>query len=234
MAWSHWFRRDERKTAGKLQVPGPAGKSPALPLPDEILLEAEELASAYNDNSGHLLANTPRSVSRGARVAVRVSGPGRVVGPLSGVAVSAAPQRSGFRVEIELGEDQRRAVGRILLFLKTGENAPRARPPRYPLALPVFVRSRDGSTYMTTFSVSRGGCGLTWIGEPPRVGSALDLRLGSGQGAVAYRAMVCWVAEHKRGRRVGLRFVAGQEAALVALLKAALTAASDSRSPPAP
>jgi hypothetical protein len=197
------------------------------------VLDAEQLASAWRSDSGRLVTTTTKPIARGRRVTVAVSGPGSVMAPLTGVAASIRSEGSASTIEIDLDGDQRGAVGRLLGFLRTGKDAPRARAPRYPLALPVFVTSGAGSTYMNTFSVSRGGCGLAWNGAPPRVGSMLDLRLGSGAGSAAFRAMVCWVREQNHGRRVGIRFVAGQDAALVALLKAALAAANGPRSSPA-
>ncbi len=59
--------------------------------------------------------------------------------------------------------------------------AMRTRAPRYRLALPAFVQTATSTTYMNTFSVSRGGCGLSWSGQVPRIGSVLYVRLGGGQ-----------------------------------------------------
>jgi hypothetical protein len=141
--------------------------------------------------------------------------------PIAGV-VQAVLSNSGLAtLEISVDEDQRAAVQRLLGFLQSGKDAPRARPPRYRAALPVFVSSREGSTYMNTFSVSRGGCGVTWIGTRPKVGSMLELRFGSGKATASFRAMVCWARDHKSGQRVGLRFVAGEEGPWISLLKAA-------------
>lgn len=95
--------------------------------------------------------------------------------------------------------------------------ARRARAPRFRLVLPAFVQSATATTYMNTFSVSRGGCGLTWSGQRPRLGSVLYVRLGGGRGAASLRAMVCWARDLAGSQRVGVRFVGGEEAKLAAL-----------------
>jgi hypothetical protein len=224
MTWSRWFRRGGQVAARKPQAPPQASRSPPPLVTEDVWLEAEQLAAVWSSESGRLVASVPRPIAKGSPVAVRVSGPGSVMGPLSGVVVSAAPLASGCRLEIDLQADQRGAVGRILGYLRTGKDAPRARAARHPLALPVFVETGGNSTYMNTFSVSRGGCGLVWLGEPPRIGDALNLRLGSGQSSAAFRAMVCWVRESGRERRVGIRFVSGQDGPLAALMDAKLAA----------
>lgn len=94
----------------------------------------------------------------------------------------------------------------------------RTRAPRYRLALPAFVQTAASTTYMNTFSVSRGGCGLSWSGQVPRIGSGLNVRLGGGQTAASLRAMVCWARQVKGAQRVGVRFVGGEEAKLAVML----------------
>ena len=97
-------------------------------------------------------------------------------------------------------------------------DATRKRPPRYRLSLPAVVTLPSGSTFMTTFSVSRGGCGLAWIGPAPRLGDTYFVRLGAGRGAATLRAMVCWTRSSGRHLRVGVRFVGGQDSELQALI----------------
>jgi hypothetical protein len=76
----------------------------------------------------------------------------------------------------------------------------------------------SGNTFMNTFSVSRGGCGLAWIGSAPGLGDTYFVRLGAGRGAASLRAMVCWTQASGRQLRVGVRFVSGQDSELQALL----------------
>ncbi len=125
---------------------------------------------------------------------------------------------SGFEVAVEPDEEGRALVARILGWLKGGGERPRARALRHRVAIPATVSSRTGNTYMTTFSLSRGGCGLAWSGPIPRLGDVLWVRLGSASGGVAMRGMVCWTKEQGAGRRVGIRFVGGQDSELAALL----------------
>jgi hypothetical protein len=96
--------------------------------------------------------------------------------------------------------------------------ARRARAPRYRLVLPAFVQTATSTTYMNTFSVSRGGCGLTWSGQVPRLGSVIYVRLGGGRAAASMRAMACWARQVSGVQRVGVRFVGGEEAKLATLL----------------
>lgn len=223
MVWPKWLRTGEKAAAARRGV-GPRAKAKTVASPAvELELQAHQLPAAWRSEGDLLEVTAPKRVAPGARVAVRVSGPGTVMAPLAGAVVSTEPLGVNSRAVVRLDEDQRGAVDRILGFLRSGRDAPRPRAPRYALTLPAFVISHDGNAYMTTFSVSRGGCGLTWTGEPPKIGSALELRLGSGRGSATFRGMVCWVRDFKRGRRVGVRFIAGQDAALVTLMKEAST-----------
>jgi hypothetical protein len=103
--------------------------------------------------------------------------------------------------------------------------ARRPRAPRYRLVLPAFVQTATSTTYMNTFSVSRGGCGLSWSGQRPRLGSVLYVRLGGGRAAASLRAMVCWARDVSGASRVGVRFVGGEEAKLAVLLAQAAAGA---------
>ncbi len=81
---------------------------------------------------------------------------------------------------------------------------PRAR--RLRVALPALVLWPSGAAEMTVHSLSEGGCGLAWLGLPPRLGAPLGVQLGDGPAAVALRARVCWVRDDGRGLRVGAQF----------------------------
>ena len=94
----------------------------------------------------------------------------------------------------------------------------RPRPPRYRLKLPAVVQSATSATFMNTFSVSLGGCGLSWIGARPRLGNVIYVRLGGGRSAANLRGMVCWVRDASGGVRVGIRFVGGEESKFAAIL----------------
>jgi hypothetical protein len=218
MAWLKWFGKG--KKASRKALPPRPNSQRARPVerPEEIPVEAEQLPLAWRAASGHLVVTVKRPIRTGRRAAVKVSGPGSVMAPLAGAITDVQPLGSEFSVEIKVDESQRAALKRILKSLQTGVDLPRARASRYRLTLPAIVSSQRGSTYMTTFSLSRGGCGLAWSGAPPELESILQVRLGSGKTSAMLRAKVCWV-EGRAGRQtVGVRFVAGQEAALMALI----------------
>lgn len=218
MAWLKWFGKGKKAT--RKAPPPPASSRRARPAewPEEIPVDAEQLPLAWRAASGHLVVTVKRPIRAGRRAAVKVSGPGSVMAPLAGAITDVQPFGSDFSVEIKVDESQRAALKRILKSLQTGVDLPRARASRYRLTLPAIVSSPRGSTYMTTFSVSRGGCGLAWSGAPPELESALQVRLGSGKTSAMLRARVCWVDEHAGKQTVGVQFVAGQEAALMALI----------------
>jgi hypothetical protein len=218
MAWMKWFGKGEK---GSKKAPGPrpsSQRAPPLERPEEIPIEAEQLPLAWRAASGHLVVTVKKPTRTGRRAAVKVSGPGSVMAPLAGAITDVQALGSEFSVEIKVDDDQRAALKRILKSLQTGVDLPRARASRYRLKLPAVVSSQKGNTYMTTFSVSRGGCGLAWSGEPPPLDSALQVRLGSGKASALLRAKVCWVKEQAGKQMVGVRFVAGQEAALMAII----------------
>lgn len=220
MTWLKWFKRDG-VAVRKPPAPPAARRPTPRPAVAEVALEAALLDTSWHPESGRLVASAAGCVPRGARVAVQILGPGKVMSPLTGSVAAALPDGEGAALEIELDQDQRPAVDRLLAYLRTGRDAPRVRAPRYRVSLPAFVSSGGASVYMTAVSLSRGGCGLAWMGAPPRIGSVLLLRLGSGSGSASFRGMVCWVRALAGGLRVGVRFVSGQEGSLVALLKAA-------------
>jgi len=198
------------------RVPPPA---PAAPPPvKELQLEARTLANAWLPDEGRLVVTTLSPVGRGQRVLVNVSGLGGVTLGVTGLVTTVCANGGACLAEIEVDQERRPLVGRILEFLKG--NAPKlmARAPRYGLSLPTVVYSESGNTYMNTFSVSTGGCGLTWSGPPPRLGGGVHVRLGSGAGAASFRAVVRWTRPEPKSLRVGLRFLDGEEAKLAALL----------------
>jgi hypothetical protein len=151
-------------------------------------------------------------------VVVNLAGIGGVTLGVTGVVATVHASGGACLAEVAVDEEGRPLLGRVLEFLNG--NAPKltARAPRYRLSLPTVVYSESGSTYMNTFSVSHSGCGLTWCGPPPRPGSGVHVRLGSGAGAASFRAVVRWVRSGPKSLRVGVRFLAGEDAKLAALL----------------
>ncbi|HTP51357.1 MAG TPA: PilZ domain-containing protein [Anaeromyxobacteraceae bacterium] len=225
MAWWKWLGKGKKASRKALRPRPTPRQTPPSERAEEIPVEAEQLPLAWRAATGRLVVTVKKPVRMGKRAAVKVSGPGSVMAPLTGAITNLQALGSEFSVEIKVDEDQRAALKRMLKSLQTGVDQPRARASRYQLRLPAVVSWQKGNTYMTTFSVSRGGCGLAWSGEPPPVDSFLQVRLGSGKGSAMLRARVCWVTEHAGRRMVGVQFVAGQEAALMALITGSHTPA---------
>lgn len=223
MAWLRWSSKgDKAPRKAPPARPSPPRSSP-VERAEEISIEAEQLPLSWRAAGGHLVLTVKKPIRMGRRASIKVSGPGSVMAPLSGAVTDVQPVGNEFSVEIQVDEEQRAALKRILKSLLTGQDAPRARASRYRLTLPAVVSTQDHNTYMTTFSLSRGGCGLVWSGAPPPLGSALQVRLGSGKASVSLRARVCWVDEHAGRHKAGVQFAAGQEAALMALIDVANT-----------
>jgi hypothetical protein len=221
MAWLKRFGKGERASKKVLQPRPKSQRAPPLEWPEEIPIEAEQLPLAWRSASGHLVVVVKKPIRIGRLAAVKVSGPGSVMAPLTGTITDVQALGNEFSVEIKLDEDQRAALKRILKSFLTGEDLPKARASRYRLTLPAVVSSQERNTYMTALSVSRGGCGLAWSGAPPQLDSVLQVRLGSGKASATLRARVCWVKEQAGKQTVGVRFLAGQEAALMALITGA-------------
>ncbi len=219
MAWLRWSSKGD-KAAGKAPPARPSTPpAPPVERAEEISIEAEQLPLAWRAAGGHVVVTVKKPSHMGRRASIKVSGPGSVMAPLTGAVTDVQAVGSEFSVEIKLDEDQRAALKRILKSLLTGHDAPRARASRYRLTLPAVVSSQEHNTYMTTFSLSRGGCGLVWSGAPPPLGSALQVRLGSGKAAVLLRGRICWVDEDAGRHKAGIQFAAGQEGALMALIQ---------------
>ena len=196
--------------------PAAASQGPA----EEIAVDARSLRRPGPGGEERLLCSTSKLIDKGRRVVVVISGVGDATFHLSGTVADVARSASGLDVQVAVDEDRRGLLRRIFAFVQGGGEMPRARAPRYRISLPAVVLTPAGSTYMSTFSISRGGCGLVWSGSRPRLGSVLYVRLGGGASAPTVRGMVSWLRDERAGMRVGLRFVGGQEAQLASFLEA--------------
>jgi len=196
--------------------PAPASEGPA----EEIPVEASSLRPPETGGEGRLLCSTTKLIGTGRRVVLRVSGIGDATFHLPGTVADVVRNASSRDLQVLVDEDRRGLLKRILAHLHGGAEMPKARAPRYRLALPAVVLTPGGSTYMSTFSISRGGCGLVWSGPRPKLGNVLYVRLGGGTSAPTVRGMVSWLRDERAGVRVGLRFVGGQEAQLASFLEA--------------
>lgn len=198
-------------------VPEPRRTPTPAPI-EELAIGAHELPAAWRPADNRLIVTTRSPVVRGRRVVVRIEGVAGVTSPLTGRVAGARPSAGGCVAEIEIDSDRRPLLRRVVKFLRGEAAAPRVRAPRYRLSIPVVVCSALGRTYMNTFSLSQGGCGLVWSGDRPRLGGGLHLRLGGGSKSAAFRAAVCWVSDEQGGLRVGVRFLDGDTSGLATLL----------------
>jgi PilZ domain len=187
---------------------------PAHTLP----IDAQLVPSAYRPADRRLVIPTSVSLRRSQQVVVRITSANPAVDLSLTGTVTAIIEGAHALAHVDPGEDGAAVLARLLAAMR-GEAEPiKLREPRFRAALPVVVSSEAGNTFMTTTSVSRSGCGLAWSGPAPRLSGGLSLKVGTGRGAVAMRAMVCWVRESQRGMRVGVRFLGGDDGAWSALL----------------
>ena len=181
-------------------------------------MDARSLLAAWRAEESRLLVPAAAAATAGRRVSLEVIGVNDDPLSVSGVVSTARRTQAGWELAVDVDEEGRALVARVLRWLEGGGERPRARAPRLQVSLPVVVSGSSGATYMMAYSLSRGGCGLAWSGPAPRLGDALWVRLGSGARAVSMRGMVCWTRDGQGGRRVGLRFVGGQQPELSELL----------------
>jgi len=218
MELPRWFGSVGRsKAPSRSPVPrSPASREP----PQEIAIEAGALRSGASSD-GRLVWAPTAPVAVGRRVALKLTGVGKSTFRVTGTVAGTRPKGDTVGMEMEVDEDQRGLVRRILEHLAGRTDMPRVRPPRYRLIWPAVVLLPSGATYMNTVSVSEGGCGLGWRAPRPRIGSVYHVRLGPEQSSLCLRAMVCWIREAPTGMRVGLRFVGGETAKLAPALERA-------------
>jgi hypothetical protein len=194
---------------------GPAASSAV----EKVEVDARDLPWAWRSKEARLVVTSSSPMGRGRPVAVTVSGVAGLTDPAYGKVTGTEVSAGVCYAEVELDEDGRALVKRALEFQRGEGAGPKARAPRQRMVLPAVVNSSTGTAYMKTFSVSLGGCGLKWSGSPPRVGEGILVRLGSTARSAAFRAKVCWVRDRANGQRVGVRFLAGEETKLAAILR---------------
>lgn len=179
-------------------------------VPVDIPLRPDELIGAWRPDSRRLLLSTREPLRLQQRVAARISAVGLgVAATITGRVVSACRDGSHFRIELVPDDTRVRAMERLLAIARGEAVDYQTRVPRFLATMPAVVYGPGGPTYMTTFSVSEKGCGLTWSGSVPAVGVPVDVRFGAGNRAAAFRSVVCWTAQSGRTATVGVRFVAG-------------------------
>jgi hypothetical protein len=141
-----------------------------------------------------------------------------VAATITGRVASARRQGSLLRIELAPDETRVRAVERLLEVARGASVDYRARSPRLLATMPAVIYGIGGPTYMTTFSVSHHGCGLSWSGAVPALGAPMDVRLGAGRLVASFCGEVCWTARSGRAPTVGVRFLAGEKNAWATIL----------------
>ena len=182
----------------------------------DVPLRPDEFVAAWRPESRRLLLPMPVAPRLQQRLAARLTllGAG-VAATITGRVVSASRNGSGHRVEFAPDETRVAAVERLAAVARGAPVRYQPRAPRFLATMPVVVYGSAGPTFMNTFSVSENGLGVSWSGPVPVpvVGAPIDVRIGAGAKAAAFRSVVCWTAQVGRSASVGVRFVAGTKAA---------------------
>ncbi len=186
----------------------------------DVPLEPHELVAAWRPDARRLQLAMPAAPRLQQRLAARLTlrGPG-VAATITGRVVSASRHGSVHRIEFAPDDARVAAVERLVAVARGEPVRYEPRAPRFLATMPVVVYGAGGPTFMTTFSVSENGCGVAWSGPAPvpQVGAPIDVRLGAGNKAAAFRSVVCWTRSG-RSATVGVRFVAGAKVAWTMLL----------------
>ncbi|HEY6104525.1 MAG TPA: PilZ domain-containing protein [Anaeromyxobacteraceae bacterium] len=171
----------------------------------DVRLEPSEYLAAWKPDAKRLTVKTPSAPRLREKVAVRIQlTTPSVRATVVGTVVSLSRQDARHCVELTVEAESLDAV-RMLLAAAKGEPVTfRERPPRYLAKLPVLTSRGGTSIYLTSVSVSTGGCSLRWPGSMPTLGEAVNLRF-RGSRSVDMRGVVCW--RKPANKTVGLRFV---------------------------
>lgn len=182
-----------------------------VPVPAEVIpLDARALLGGWSPGSTRVVVRSAAPIGEGRRVALRLTGDAGVEAPVLGTVKVARPVGGAYAAEVEIDGDRQATLHRIRAYLDGLAPSLRARDPRFRVSLPAVVTAGAGHVYMSTFSLSRGGCGLVWSGMKPLPNAILDVKVGLSQAAGAqFRARVCWARQDGKAFKVGLRFLAG-------------------------
>ncbi len=194
----------------------PAPQTPIANL--DVALKPDELLASWRPDSRRLVLPSRDPYKLQQRVAARISIGPDVGATITGRVVSASRHGDRFRIELVPDDLRVRAVERLLAVARGEVVEYQNRAPRFLVTMPAVVYGPAGPTYMTTFSVSEKGCGLAWTGPVPSVGLPMEVRLGAGNRAAAFRGVVCWTSQSGRVPTVGVRFLAGHKNAWAMML----------------
>ena len=176
----------------------------------DLALRPYELLAAWRPETRTLVLVVRDAVQKRQRVQARLSVLGTgVSATITGRARGARTHPVGVEIELEPDDIRLRAMERLVEVAGGGRVAYQQRAPRLLASVPVVIQGPRGPTFMTTFSVSTNGCGLSWTGPLPDLGAPLDVRLGAGGQSASFCGEVCWTAPAGRAPTVGLRFAAG-------------------------
>jgi hypothetical protein len=185
----------------------------------EVPLRPEELIAAWRPDAARLVLPVAKPLRLQQRLAVRITLVGLdVAGTITGRVAATTTEGDVRRTELAPDEARVRAVEKLVAVARGEPVGYEPRAPRFLATIPAVVRGPGSATYMTTFSVSANGCGLAWTGAIPAVGTPLELRLGTGHGAVTFRGSVCWTSRTDHTATVGVRFAGGASHAWAAVV----------------
>lgn len=186
--------------------PPPGTGSVAL----DLAVRPYELLAAWRPANRTLLLVVRQPVQKRQRVQARIGLLGLgVAATITGRASAVRAHPVGFELELEPDDTRLRAIERLVEVAGGARVSYQQRAPRLLATVPAVVFGTGGPTYMSTFSVSTNGCGLSWSGPMPDLGSPLEIRLGAGSQTASFCGEVCWTAPAGRAPTVGLRFAAG-------------------------
>lgn len=190
----------------------------------DVALPPHELVAAWRPETRRLVLPIRERVTSQQRVQARISAVG--LGVSATITGRAVGPRSAGSALIELAPDDSRVQAvQWLVAVASGTPVPhQPRAPRLIASVPAVVQAAEGPRYMTTFTVSASGCGLTWSGSVPGLGDPLEVRFGAGREVASFCAEVCWTKPSGRPPTIGLQFAAGDRdlwTRMLANLKAA-------------
>jgi hypothetical protein len=177
----------------------------------DLPLRPEELLAAWRAPTRRLVLAVREPLQPKTKVALRISVTGAgATATITGKVLTARRDSGLCHVDIAPDDSRARALERLLAIAAGERVVYHPRAPRYLASVPAVVNGAQGPRYMTTFAVSENGCGLSWSGPMPDVGSPLELRLGAGSQAASFLGEVCWTSPMGRAPAVGVHFAAGE------------------------
>ncbi len=197
----------------------PARPLRAAPAPaEELALDGLSLAEAWRPAERLVLVPADGAVGPGRRVALKLQGDVGVTAPVLGTVTGVRGPEGARVAEVRVDADGAAILRRVVDYLQGQSTQPKARAPRYRVALPAVVATPTAHLLLKTTTISVGGCGLLWNASRPASGTYLELRLGAGSRAAQLRGRICWVRPEQTGFRVGVKFLAGDLTGLKALV----------------